>query len=366
MIATLAETGGVARYLGLLLPALTACFDVVVAAYGSGPLEEAALAAGAAYAPLRHLRRDVSPFQDALALFELVRLTRRVRPDILHANSAKAGLLGRMAAAATGVPIRIFAAHGWAFATHPGRSAALYLWAERLMRPLTDVVVCVSESERARGLAARACTAGRTVVIPNGIEAAAEPSVRDGETAPLIVSVGRLKAPKDFVTLVRALARLDRGSFRAVVVGDGPDRPLLERELRRLGLTDAVTLAGERRDVPELLGRSDVFVLSSSSEAMPMSVLEAMAAGLPVVASDVGGVPELVRADTGVLFRAGDPDALAAALERLIADPSLRRGLGATGRIRARERFGVEAFRRAYVDLYRGELAARGLPLPAL
>jgi glycosyltransferase involved in cell wall biosynthesis len=204
-------------------------------------------------------------------------------------------------------------------------------------------------------------------VIPNAVDVAGAPRVEPGRRErPLIVAVGRLKAPKDFLTLVRALGRLEPASFEAVIVGEGPDRPLLEDEIRGLGLTDRVRLAGERHDIPELLAASDIFALASSSEGMPVSVLEAMAAGLPVVASRVGGLPEqVVHGETGVLAAPGDPEDLAEALARLVADGELRRRLGAAGRARAEQSFDLEPFRRAHLELYSRELARRRLPASA-
>ena len=131
-------------------------------------------------------------------------------------------------------------------------------------------------------------------------------------------------------------------------------------------MESAVRLAGERDDVGELLAAADLFVLSSRSEGLPLSILEAMAAGLPVVASDVGGVPELVvDGETGLLVPPGDPHALAAAIDRLLDDPDLRRRLGAAGRLRVSEQFDLESTQRAHLDLYRTLLADAGLPLPS-
>jgi glycosyltransferase involved in cell wall biosynthesis len=366
LLVTLAEVGGAQAYVAALLPALVREFQVTVAAYGPGPVREAAAAAGARFVPLRHVRRPISPWRDLAGLVELVRLLRRERPDILHANSSKAGVLGRLAAVLAGVPIRIFTVHGWAFSAHSGAASLLYHAADRLMRPLTTATICVSERERARGLEARTCIPERTTVILNAVDVARVPRAGHDGAGPRIVSVGRLAAPKDFRTLVRALALLPRGAAEALIVGDGPDRAQLEAEIARLGLAEQVLLAGERRDVPELLARADLFVLSSRSEGLPVSVLEAMAAGLPVIASSVGGLPELVAdGETGMLVEAGDVDDLAAALRLLLAEPSLRRRLGAAGRARAEERFGLERFRRAHLELYSAELARRGLPLPA-
>jgi glycosyltransferase involved in cell wall biosynthesis len=360
IVVTLAETGGAQTYVASLLPALVDEFDVVVAAHGPGPLLEAARRAGARVIALEHVQRPLSPWRDLRGLLELVTLLRRERPDILHANSSKAGVLGRLAAALTGVPIRIFTVHGWAFSAHTGIASRLYLWAERAMRRLTTLTICVAESERAAGLASRACDPERTIVIRNGVDAQVPISTRDDGSDPALVAVGRLQRPKDPLTLARALGRL-RTRFSAVIVGDGPDRPRLEAEIGRLGLEPAVVLVGDSGNVADLLARADVFVLSSTSEGMPLSVLEAMAAGLPVVASSVGGVPEAVdEGETGLLVPPRDPVRLAAALERLLGDPALRRRLGANGRARVLERFGLEPFQEAHVDAYRRELARRG------
>jgi glycosyltransferase involved in cell wall biosynthesis len=244
ILITLAEVGGAQTYVASLLPALVGRFDVVVAAHGPGPLRAAAGKAGVRFVELEHVRRPINPWRDVAGFVELVRLLRRERPDILHASSSKAGVLGRLAAFATGVPIRIFTVHGWAFAAHSGLASRLYRWADRLLRPLTTMTICVSENERTAGLRARTCSATRTVVIRNAVSLDGVARTRHLRARPLLVAVGRLKAPKDFATFVRALALLPADSFEALIVGDGPDRPALETELRRLGLEDRVQLVG--------------------------------------------------------------------------------------------------------------------------
>lgn len=349
---TLAEIGGAQTYLAQLLPALTEELDVTVAAWGPGPLRAAAEAAGASYVPLRHVRRPISPVHDLLGLVELIRLFRRVRPHIVHANSSKAGILGRLAARIARVPSRIFTAHGWAFAAYSGATSKAYLWADRALRPLTTATICVAENERRIGLAAGTCSPARTVVIHNAVDVQAARRAIPEEGLPIVISVGRLKYPKDTRTLLEAAARVP-GDWRLQVVGDGPERAALEPLA-----SEKLALLGERNDVPELLAAASVFVLSSRSEGLPISVLEAMAAGLPVIASDVGGLREQVEDGvTGLLVPAGDVGALAAALERLVGDAALRRTMGAAGRARAEALFDLPAFRRAHLDLYRRELA---------
>ena len=367
LVVTLAEPGGAQTYVASLLPALAGRFEVTVAAHGPGPLRDAARAAGVRFVHLRHVRRAINPWRDLLGLLELLTLLRRERPHILHASSSKAGILGRLAAWLAGVPIRIFTVHGWAFSASHGPISRFYRWTERLVKAVTTVTICVAESERASGLAARSCDEETTVVIHNGVDLrAARPRRRRDSGPPRIVSVGRLQEPKDPLTLVRALGSLRGRSFAALIVGEGPDRPAVVAELRRLGLGRATELAGARHDVPELLAAADIFVLSTRSEGLPLSILEAMSAGLPVVASRVGGIPELVvDGETGLLVPPGDPASLAAAIERLLEDPGLRDRLGAAGRARLEEFFDLGRCRREHVELYRRELARRGLPVPS-
>ena len=207
------------------------------------------------------------------------------------------------------------------------------------MSPLTTVTICVSEQELAAGLDARTCRPDRSVVIHNAVDVSAAPRSRHDRAVPRLIAVGRLKAPKDFLTLVRALATLPDRAFEALIVGDGPDREEVAAEIRRLGLEERVQLAGERSDVPELLAGSDVFVLSSRSEGLPVSVLEAMAAELPVVASDVGGVAELVvDGETGMLVPPGDAGC---ARRRARSSPRRSRASAEARRRRARPRRGL-------------------------
>jgi glycosyltransferase involved in cell wall biosynthesis len=307
----------------------------------------------------------VRPARDLAGLLELIQLLRKERPAILHASSSKAGVLGRLAAAVAGVPIRIFTVHGWAFAAYSGLASSVYRFADILVRPLTTVTICVSENERAAGVRAGTCRAEQTEVIRNAVDVRAAATSRHDRATPRLIAVGRLKAPKDFITFVRACAVLTPGSFEAVIVGEGPDRPAVEAEIATLGLAEHVRLAGERHDVPAQLAASDLFVLSSVSEGLPVAVLEAMAAALPVVASSVGGLAELVvPGETGLLVSPGDADELGAALRRLVAEPELRRTIGLAGRVRAEQLFDLPLFHAAHVELYCRELALRGIAVP--
>ncbi len=358
-VVTLAEVGGAQSYVRDLIASPQKEYDIAVAAHGEGPLRSAAMELGIPFVPLRHVRRNLSLVHDPLGLVELVRLFRRLRPEIVHLNSSKAGVLGRLAASLARVPVRIFTAHGWAFKATTGVGATLYLWADRAVRPLTTMVICVSENELRAGIAARVCLPARSTVIKNAVEVG-RPGRSDrghGVRPAEIVSVGRLAEPKDFSTLVAAFALLPAGCARLRLLGDGPQRGRIEAQIDDLGLTDSVELAGEVADVGPYLEQADVFVLSSSSEGMPISVLEAMAAGLPVVASAVGGLAEVVvEGETGYLVPPGDAGALAARLAELAGDPGSAARLGNAGYRRAEECFSLPRWRERHLELYRSLL----------
>jgi glycosyltransferase involved in cell wall biosynthesis len=359
-VVTLAEVGGAQSYVRYLLcSAAEEGFDAAVAAHGDGPLKTAAARLDVPFFALTHVRRKLSPIHDPLGIVELTRLYRRLRPDIVHLNSSKAGVLGRIAAIPARVPIRIFTAHGWAYKAATGVDSRLYLFADRAVESLTSMVICVSENERRAGLAAGVCTAERSTVIRNAVDVGAAPRRAHRDDQPVqIVSVGRLAAPKDFSTLLAAMARLPEGRARLRVLGDGPLRSELEAQKCALGIDNAVEFMGEVPAVRPYLDEADVFVLASLSEGMPVSILEAMAAGLPVVASAVDGLEEVVvDGKTGFLTPPSDAAALAARLRRLIEDPSLRSALGRAGRKRAEEHFSLPAWREAHFSLYRSLLA---------
>jgi glycosyltransferase involved in cell wall biosynthesis len=363
IVITLAEVGGAQTFVGTLLPAVSRAYDVVVAAHGPGPVRAAAEAAGARFHPLEHVRRRIDLRHDALGLTELIGLCRRERPRIVHANSSKAALLGLLAAWLTRVPVRLYTVGGWPFRRSTGLKRHLYLAGDRLIGRLATRIVCVAESERREAVEARVCSPERALVIYNAVDVDGVPRASPKTGVPTIISVGRIAGPKDFATLARALAKLRPRRFHAWIVGDGPELGQLRLELAKLGVGDAVELLGERNDVPALLAQSDVFVLSSRAEGLPLAVVEAMAAGLPVVASAVGGVPELIG-DAGVTVPPGDPDALATALARFVEDVELRREYGESARRRAEAEFDLPRFHRAYLDLYATELERAGVPTP--
>ncbi len=298
----------------------------------------------------------------------LWRLLRQLRPAIVHTRNLSA-LEAVVPAALARVPVRIHAEHGRDMHDLDGLRPR-YRWLRRAMRPFVHRWVALSrdlEVYLARGVGV---PPGRLTQIYNGVDSERfhpAPTGREPLPAPdaaprgaiVLGTVGRLKAVKDPLTLARAFALLvgrdpgARARIRLVLVGDGPLREAVRGVLEACGATDLAWLPGERSDIPQILRGLDVFVLPSLAEGVSNGILEAMASGLPVVATRVGGNPELVEhGASGFLVPRGDPPALAAALERYLAQPDLRMQHGREGRRRAEERFSLERMVLDYLALY--------------
>lgn len=290
---------------------------------------------------------------DAAALAKLVRLVRRA--DVVHVHSSKAGFLGRLAAA---VRLRtrsvLFTPHAWSFWAASGALRSGYVGLERIAARWCRTIVVVADAERRAGLEARIGAAAQYRVVHNGIDTAKFDLPRRPVRG-RVVAIGRLARQKRPDLVVHAVARLRerRADIEVLLVGDGPERPAVERLVTELGLGGQVQLLGNRDDVPELLATAESAVLASDYEGCPLSVLEAMAAGVPMVATRVGGVPELLADGiTGRLVEPGQPDALAAAIGDLLDDSALRDSLGSEARRVARECFTRERMSAELAALY--------------
>ncbi|XXX72122.1 glycosyltransferase [Sorangium sp. So ce134] len=237
-------------------------------------------------------------------------------------------------------------------------------WLRSAASAFVDAHVAVSQPTAAAVLGRREVEPPKLHVVANGIDLsrfAPDPAARARVRAELAIpqdawvvgSVGRLSPVKNHELLVRAAARALPGSGRLLVVGDGPERARLVALARELGVSERVLFAGERHDVPALLAALDVFALPSLSEGLPLALLEAMATGLPAVASDVGGVPTaLVHGETGFLVPSGEVAPLAARLSELMADPALAARMGRCGRAIALRRYSAARMAERYMDLY--------------
>ena len=366
LLVTLAETGGAQTYVASLLPMLAQHFDVTVAAHGSGPLRERAQAAGVRFVQLEHVRRPLSPLRDFRGLLELTALIRRERPHIVHVNSAKAGALGRLAAWLARVPIRVYTVHGWSFTAHSGTSSAVYRVAERALRPLTTTTICVAESERRAGLEAGTCDEATTVVIHNGVELAGAAAVENRSGPYRLVTVGRLQAPKDPLTLVRALAELGRPG-EAVIAGDGPDRAAVGERgpPARPGDRGSPRRRAERRRRAPGGGRP----VRAREQLRRPSALDPRGDGRRAAGRGLE-----CRRESRSSSSTGKPAFSCRQATRMLSPqrssasstiPRCADGSAQRAGPESSEHFDLASARRAHLDLYRALLADAGLPLPS-
>lgn len=287
---------------------------------------------------------------DLRALGRLARLFRGV--DLVHTHGHFAvNVLARVAGRLAGARVLSHMHIQNAFRAGRGRGAQIAI--DNATARLCFALVAVSESTR-DDLVRQGYPAGRIAVVPNGVAIEPAPPVRLAD-GPTILEVARLAEVKGQRTLIAALARVDA---TAVLVGRDLERggayeETLREAATELGVAGRVVFAGYRTDVPALLAGCDVFCLPSRAEGMPLVVLEAMAQGKPVVASAVGGTPEVVAdGETGLLVPAGDVDALAAALARLVGDPELAQRMGAAGRARVEREFSLASSTARVMALY--------------
>ena len=315
---------------------------------------------------IRHLRAPIHPARDTAALFEVVSALRDLRPDLVATHTAKAGMLGRAAARILGIP-SIFTPHGWSIGDRISRKQGLLFRAlETIAAKVTDRIVNVCEYERLLARDCRVARADKLAVVYNGL-----PDVDEGFLAkpaaqpPRVAMVARMAAPKDHATLLRAAAGLSKDEpWTLELAGGGPREDALREMAENLGIPGRVTFRGFQRDVAGILAGAQVLALSSASEAFPYVILEAMRAGLPVVASKVGGIPEaVVHGETGLLFPAGDAEALRACLSLLLGNPRLRREMGAAGRRRFLNHFTLERMLSGTQRVYDAVLRERWGPL---
>lgn len=354
------ETGGAQTALRRLLAGLDrACFSPTVACLYNGD--------GAVAQDIRGLGIQVFDARmrhkaDVGALLRLYRWMRRVRPVILHTSLFHANVPGRILGRMVGVPIVICSERTMAMESE---------WRYRLNRwtiGLVDRVTAVSVNVHDFCISHIGLPAEKLVLIYNGVElpvalttalqARAELGL-PAESA-VIGAVSRLDAVKGVSILIQALARVDEAHL--AIIGDGPERVALETLACSLGVAGRVRWAGHRRDVQHLLPAFDLFVQSSLHEGLPNAVLEAMAAGLPVVATAVGGTPEVVvDGVTGVLIPPLDPDALARAITRLLQDSDLRGAMGRAGRERVGQLFSAARMVERTEWLYQQLLVEKGV-----
>lgn len=356
-LITNSEVGGAQAHVADLLRGLHGRVDAVVLAGGDGPLFANAQACGAKTVRLGLLDNALSPWRALAAFKQLVGALRAVGPDLIHAHSAKAGALGRLAGWVLGIPV-VYTVHGFAFkAAAPARQRIIARMMEWLLAPLTARMICVAEAER--GMAdTLPIPPARIQVIHNGI---ADSSDHTTPGAPVrrIAMVARLAAPKRVDTLIRAFAQAALPDCELILAGDGPQSAAL-RALADTLAPGRVHFYGVVTDIPALLASAQIFALASDHEGFPLSVLEAMRAGMPIVASDLPGIREqLADGDCGVLIPGNDEQLWASIFTELAANQERRETLGNRARARWEQFFGIAPMANATLLVYQQALAAK-------
>ncbi len=344
-------------------------------ARGEGSMAFVAEGLGVEVVRLDALSREVSPLRDLLSVVRLARLIREQRPQILHTHTAKAGAVGRVAALLAGdarPPIVVHTFHGHVLRGYFGPlKTSAYRLLERLLARVTTRLVAVSPQVRDDLVELGVARAEQFEVVRLGIEL--DERVTGGEPgedarkllgiAPetfVVGWVGRMTGVKRTDDVLESLRLLRESGVDAalLMVGDGPDRDHVERRASELGIVRHCFFLGYQEDVSEWYRAFDTMILPSANEGTPVVVIEALAAGCPVVATRVGGVADVVTEGVdGFLVEAGDTAALAERLGRLAADPALRERLGAAGRASVPSRYAVERLVDDIDGLYRRLLA---------
>lgn len=377
------NVGGPARHAISLTAGLDPARFVTTLITGVGEPDEGDLSAeararGVQPVVIPELGPRIRPGRELVALGKLVRLLRNLRPDLVHTHTAKAGALGRVAARLAGVPIIVHTFHGHVLEGYfsPTRTR-LFVQIERALARITHRIITVSPRVRHDLLARGIGRPEQMEVVPVGLDLArfldrpaSSACLRETlgipSKVPLLGIVGRLVPIKDHPTLFQALALLQTHgpAPHLIVAGDGERREALKRLAQDLGLASRIHFLGWRNDLEAILGELDVVICCSKNEGTPVALIEAMAAGVPVLSTDVGGVGDLiVHGETGWLVPSGNPSALARGIRELLADPEPRAQLVPAARAAALGRHDLNGLIHRMEALYGALLAEKQLKI---
>lgn len=342
-VITKLELGGAQKQLLSLIRNLDKeRFNILLFTAQEGLLvQEASSMEGLTLNRSRYLERPINPLKDLLALIEIYLFIKRNKIDIVHTHSSKAGILGRLAAKLAKAKVILHTVHGWSFnIRQPNLKRYFFIWLERITAGFTDKLIVVSRHDKDTGLNNRIGTPNQYAVIRYGLDynefaIQEKNNIKEELGLPSGISVVTMisclkpqKQPQDFIK-VASLVTQELPHVRFLLAGDGVLRPAVEDLINKFNLRQKVILLGWRKDIPRILSITDVLVLTSLWEGLPITVLEAMASSRPVIATDTGGVAEVIAdQDTGFLVKPGDITAMSEKLVVLLRDEGLRRIMG--------------------------------------
>ncbi len=390
---TQSEFGGAQRYVFDLANNLKGAYDTAVALGeqgNNGKLAKILAENNIKTFIIPHLKRNISPIYDFLAIFKIIKLIKNYQPDIIHLNSSKISILGSIAAFIVRLRVAscelrvIYTVHGWVFnEPMPNWQKSFYLWAEKLTAGFKNRIICVSEYDKKIAMQYKIIPENKLVTIHNGLEPIKfyskeeakkilttvysrvchpgfDPKsrvelleqvsglrVRPAMTNNLLIgSIGNLYKTKGYEYFIQAAGILVYqyhipATF--IIIGEGSERKTLEALIKKYNLENNFILTGRIDQAARLLQAFDLYACSSVKEGSPYSVLEAMQAGLPIISTSVGGIPEMIENNkTGLLVKPADPNDLAEKINTLLINKTLGEELGQRAQVKASVEFGLE------------------------
>ena len=351
-LVTKSERGGAQIHVLDLVRTLRDRIEPVVACGEDGFLLEECRKLGVEVHIVPELIHPIRPLQDARAVLAVSSLLRRCRPDVIHGHTGKAGLVARAAGLLTRIPA-FYTVHSWSFVGTGRMTSSFAIWLERAMRFAGGTIIEVCRSNFAMARRSGVVNPSRHLTIWNGMPDTSYRAASDSQGPVRILMAARFVPQKCHSLLLHALAGIEQ-PWHLTLAGGGPHQTEMEQLSLKLGICERVTFTGDTNQVDSLLASSDIFALSSRYESLPLSIIEAMRAGLPVVATNVGGVSELVTDGvTGYLVPHSNVSPMRERLRELITSPEKRSEMGRMGRLRYERDFRVEVMAGAVLSLYR-------------
>lgn len=366
-VITQTEWGGAQKYIYDLITSSEAVnYDITVAVGKNKDktLIDKLKSKGIEVVELKHLVRPISPLNDLRAVWELRQLYRQIRPDIIHLNSTKAGVIGSLA----NHVIKkisynvIYTAHGWVFNEPMNKSKKfLYWFMEKITSRPKDRIICVSEFDRQTALKYKIAKTKKLTVIHNGLNIDSrdffdQDSARKQLNLPtdkiIVGTIANFYKTKGLEYFIKAVKELNNDNIVGAVIGEGDLRSELENLINQLNLKNKFILLGKIENASKYLKAYDIYISSSVKEGLPYSILEAMSAQLPIIATKVGGIPELINEQNGILVQSGDYQSMAENIKYLIDNKDVALKFGRGAREDAEEKFSEQKMIKETFNLY--------------
>ena len=309
---------------------------------------------------LNEIKRQIHPYYDVIAIIKIINIIRKEQPHIIACHTSKAGVIGRFAGKFSKTKT-VYTPHSWIFSEPSyANKRKLYIKIEQWMASFCHKIITVSENDFK--IAAK-IKINKCITIHNGMadidQALVKQDYRIKDKLKLIV-VARLEEPKDLSSLFNALAHLKGRQWELNIFGDGSLRPALEYECKQLAIDKQIIFHGDCHNIDQQLFNSDVFILTSKSEGFPISIIEAMRAGLPVIASTVGGIPEAIKhGENGLLVNNNQLDSLITAIDQLLSNPKKIEQYGRDGRMKYEQLLTAKIMSDKTLALYNNILIGR-------